>query len=375
MILLKFKEIGDFQTILTKLYSMIKFGYVIVILLLISTCNDSKNTKKTTSSPRIRKSTKISSPKQNQSFIRGVNVPVSLTTTENFPLDSVVIIVGDARSVFTGTSFEVVIPTQKVGSWRLLIKVYSKDKSETHYRKVIILPENPPQEMTYSVQNTFPHSINDYTQGLLIKDGFLYESTGQRGKSSFKKKEINTGKTLKAINLPSELFGEGLALIHDEFYQLTWTSGQGFVYNAKMEQIRTFSYPVQEGWGLTTLNKELILTDETEKLYFMDSQNFTVRRELEVYTNEGKVDALNELEVIGQLIYANVYQEDFIVVIDPETGEVLQKIDFTGLLSIEEAQNADVLNGIAQNPETGKIYITGKLWPKLFEITIEPKTI
>ena len=354
---------------------MIKPSYVIVLLFLfVTACSDSGEEKEKTSSPRIRKSTKISSPSQNQFFVRGNDVPVTISANEEFPIDSIEVEVGDAKSTFTTTSFNVTIPTQKVGTWRLLVKAFSKGKSETHYRKVIILPENPPEEMTYTIVNTFPHNVNDYTQGLLIKDGFLYESNGQYGKSTFKKKKLTKDETLKVIDLPSELFGEGLAVINDEFYQLTWTSGQGFVYNADMEQVRTFNYQVQ-GWGLTTLNGELILTDETEKLYFMDPESFTVQRELEVYTNEGKLDSLNELEVIDGLIYANVYQEDYVVVIDPETGEVLQKIDFSGLLTEEEASKADVLNGIALDPATKKIYVTGKLWPKLFEVTIQSNTL
>ncbi len=353
---------------------MIKPSYVVVLLLFTFACSDSNKEKETKSSPRIRKSTSISTPVQNQSFIRGGSVPVSITSSEAFPVDSIEVVVGDVKSVFTNTSFDVNIPTQKVGTWRLLIKVYGKGKSETHYRKVIILPDSAPQEMTYTIHNTLPHDPDDYTQGLLIKDGFLYESTGLKGKSTFKKKELSTGKTIKVINLPSDVFGEGLALVNNEFYQLTWTSGQGYVYNSEMEQVRTFNYQVQ-GWGLTTLNGELILTDETEKLYFMDPVSFTVQRELEVYSNEGKVDSLNELEVIDGLIYANVYQENYIVVIDPDTGEVLQRIDCTGLLTDEEAGNTDVLNGIAFDPDSEKIYITGKLWPKLFEIAIEPKNL
>ncbi|MEO1253513.1 MAG: glutaminyl-peptide cyclotransferase [Bacteroidota bacterium] len=353
---------------------MIKASYTVILFLMIFSCSESKDEKETNSSPRIRKSTSIENPTQNQSFTRGTPIPVSINTTDEFAIDSIEVSVGNEKMVFNSSSFEVNLPSQKVGTWRLLVKIYSKDKSETHYRKVVILPERAPEEMTYTIVNTFPHDTDDYTQGLLIQDGFLYESTGQRGKSTFKKKELLSGETLKVVNLSSNLFGEGLAWINEEFYQLTWESGQGFVYNKEMEQVRTFNYQV-EGWGLTTLNEELILTDETEKLYFMDPTSFTVQRELEVYTNQGKVDSLNELEVIDGLIYANVYQEDYIMVIDPETGEVLRKIDCTGLLTNEEAAKADVLNGIAVNPKTNKIYVTGKLWPKLFEITIQPKTI
>ncbi len=354
---------------------MFKPSYVIVLLfLIISSCGGSNEQKEKTTSPRIRKSTKISNPTQNQTFVRGDVIPVTVSSTDEFPIDSIEVVAGDVKSTFALTSFDVSIPTQKVGTWRLLVKVYSKGKSETHYRKVIILPENPPQEMTYTIVNTFPHDVNDYTQGLLIKEGFLYESTGLKGSSTFKKKNLKTGETLETINLSNDLFGEGLALINDEFYQLTWKAGQGFVYNLEMDQVRTFNYQV-EGWGLTTFGDFLVLTDETEKLYFVEPMSFTIQSEVEAYTNEGKIDSLNELEVIDGLIYANVYPEDYVVIIDPETGEVLRKIDFSGLLSDAEASKANVLNGIALDPETNKIYVTGKLWPKLFEVTIQPNTL
>lgn len=353
---------------------MFRLSYVIIVLLLIVSCADSKEETKKPSSPRIRKQTSVASPTQNQNFVRGTNIPMEVKSSEEFEIDSIQLTVGDETTTYYEPTFEVTIPTRQVGTWRLLTKVFSGKSSETHYRNIIVLPESAPELYTYTVENTYPHNTEDYTQGLLIKDGTLYESTGQRGKSTFKKKNLTTGATEKVINLGSELFGEGLAYINNEFYQLTWTSGQGFVYNDQMEQIRTFNYQVQ-GWGLTTLNNELVLTDETEKLYFVEPASFTVQRKIEVYDNTGKVDSLNELEVIDGLIYANVYLKDFIVVIDPETGEVLRKIDCSGLLTEEERKNTDVLNGIALDPASGRIFITGKWWPKLFEVTFQPKTI
>ncbi|MEP1118670.1 glutaminyl-peptide cyclotransferase [Ekhidna sp.] len=343
-------------------------------MLLLISCGDSKDEAKSPTSPRIRKATNIESPTQNQNFTRGNQISISVKTADDFVVDSVQVSVDEQVNSFTGVNFQFSLESRKVGTHRLLIKVFGSGKSETHYRKVIILSETAPEELTYEIQNTYPHDTEDYTQGLLIKDDFLYESTGQKGRSTFKKKDLKTGETLKVVNLSSDFFGEGLSLINDEFYQLTWTAGQGFVYDMNMEQVRTFNYQV-EGWGLATLNSELVLTDETEKIYFVDPASFTIQRELQVYDNTGKIDALNELEVIDGLIYANVYQEDYIVVIDPDTGEVLQKIDLSGMLSESDSDGVDVLNGIAQDPETGRIYVTGKLWPKLFEVTFQPKTI
>ena len=336
-------------------------------------CKEGKETQNR-SSPRIRKNTSVVSPAQNQTITRGTEITVSIETNDEYPIDSVQVSVDGLGEIFTIGDFSYTIPNRKVGEQRIRIKVFSGSDTETHQRKVVILSETAPEELTYEIQNTYPHNTDDYTQGLLIKDGWLFESTGQTGKSTFKKKNLESGEDIQVVNLASELFGEGLAEFNNEFYQLTWTSGQGFVYNENMEQVRTFSYQVQ-GWGLTTIGNELVLTDETEKLYYVDPESFTISREIQVYDDQGKVDSLNELEVIDGLIYANVYQEDFVVVVDPETGEVLQKIDFTGLLSDEEAREADVLNGIAYDSETGRIFVTGKWWPKLFEVTFEPKTI
>ena len=353
---------------------MIRLSYVFLALLTIASCGGSKEETENPSSPRIRKQTSIESPSQNQTFVRGSSVLIEIKASKGFSIDSIQLVIDDETKTYFESSFEVSIPSRRVGSWRMLAKVYNGESSETHYRTIVVLPENKPAEYSYDIKNDYLHDTEDYTQGLLIKDGYLYESTGSRGESTFKKKNLTTGETLKVINLTSDFFGEGLAFINNEFYQLTWTSGRGFVYNDQMEQVRTFNYQVQ-GWGLTTLGEELVLTDESEKLYFVEPESFTVQREIEVYDNMGKVDALNELEVIDGLIYANVYLEDYIVVVNPETGEVLQKIDCSGMLTDEEAQDADVLNGIAHDPETGRIYITGKWWPKLFEVTFQPKPI
>jgi len=353
---------------------MNKTSYIVLLALgFLYSCGDSKEVSDSTPSPRVKKSTKIETPAQNERFTRGTPIPLRFSSSDA-KIDSIVLVVDGGSSTYDAASFELELPSRKVGTWSLRAKVFCGDQSETHFRKVIILPETPPTEMTYTVINTYPHDTEDYTQGLLILDGDLYESTGQRGETTFKQKDLTTGETTNVVNLSDELFGEGLTYLGDEFYQLTWTSGQGFVYNRDMEEVRTFTYPMQ-GWGLTTYGDQLILTDESEKLYFIEPSSFTVQSELEVYDHEGKVDSLNELELIDGKLWANIFLTDFVVVIDPETGEVLQRIDFSGLLTEGEANRADVLNGIAVDPETGKIYVTGKDWPKLFVITIQAKAI
>lgn len=348
-----------------------KASWLALGLIFFISCGEHKEESNTVTTPRIKKTTLMELPTQNQEFVRGFSIPLSFSSSGE-SIDSVALTVADQTSTYNTSDFKLILPTKKVGSWSLRAKVYCGGESETHFRKIVILPESPPVEMTYTVVNTYPHDTEDYTQGLLILDGQLYESTGQNGKSTFKKKDLFTGETLKVVNLESSFFGEGLAFINDEFYQLTWTSGTGFVYNRDLEQVRTFTYPM-EGWGLTTYGDQLLLTDESEKLYFIDPSSFTVTSELEVYDNEGKIESTNELELIDGKLWANIFQSDDIIIIDPTTGEVLQRVDFSGLLTSEEASNANVLNGIAVDPATGKIYITGKDWPKLFEVTIQPK--
>lgn len=347
------------------------YSFFLVAFILLG-CGKSSNTENARS-PRVKKNTKIESPAQKQEFVRGTSITFTFSANDQ-KIDSIQMVVDNATITYFDTSFDLTLPSSKVGTWSIRSKVFFGSSSETHFRKVIVLPEKEPLEMGYAIQNTYPHDKDDYTQGLLIKDGFLYESTGQRGSSTFKKKELHTGKTLAVVNLSSQYFGEGLALLNDEFYQLTWTAGKGFVYDNEMNEVRTFSFQGQ-GWGLTTYQGQLVFTDETEKLFFMDPTSFTIQSTLEVYDHKGKVESLNELEIIDGKIWANIYPTNEVVVIDPVTGEVIQRIDFTGLLTEKEYNEVDVLNGIAVNPANGKVYITGKYWPKLFEITINPKPI
>ena len=353
---------------------MIRSGCLVLFLsTLIFSCGDAEHAKENVSSPRVKKATTLDSPLSNQQFVRGENITLSFSS-DDVLIDSVQVTLANETKVYQGNAFQISLPNSKVGSWWIRTKVFFGSQSEAHSRKIVVLSENRPQEMTYQIINTYPHDTEDFTQGLLIKDGYLYESTGQNGSSTFKKKELKTGKTLQTVNLDQEYFGEGLAAINDEFYQLTWTSGIGFVYNADMEQVRTFNISGQ-GYGLTTLGEQLLYTDESEKIFFIEPQSFSVQDQIEAYDNTGKADSLNELEIINGLIYANVWLRDIVVAIEPTTGEVVQKIDFSGLLSDAEARKAGVINGIAVDPKTNKIYITGKHWPKLFEVTIEPKTI
>ncbi len=226
----------------------------------------------------------------------------------------------------------------------------------------------------YKIVNTYPHNTNSFTQGLIFDKGVLYESTGLNGRSVVKIVDLKTGKTLKSHELPDNYFGEGIAIIENKIIQLTWRSKTGFVYDKKtLKLIKKFSYQTQ-GWGITYDGKYLIISDGSAVLYFMDPNTFKVVGTLEVYGDNGKVSKLNELEYINGEIYANIWGIEKIARINSKTGRVTAWIDLSGLLSDQDKKNrVDVLNGIAFNSDKGRLFVTGKLWPKLFEIELVPK--
>jgi glutamine cyclotransferase len=227
---------------------------------------------------------------------------------------------------------------------------------------------------TYKVKNVYPHDSSAFTQGLVCLDGALYESTGLRGRSSLRKVELATGNVLQRTELLPDYFGEGIAVLGDRIYQLTWTTGVGFVYDRKtFGLLQEFRYGI-EGWGMTHDGRSLIVSDGSSTLYYWDPRSFREVKKLAV-TNQGKpVPNLNELEYVEGEIYANIWQQERIARISPETGKVLGWIDLSGLLSPKDRHGGeDVLNGIAYDPATKRLFVTGKLWPKLFEIEIVGK--
>lgn len=201
----------------------------------------------------------------------------------------------------------------------------------------------------------------------------LYESTGLYGRSSLRRVALETGEVLQQRDLPAEYFGEGLALFDGRLIQLTWQNNTGFVYDAASFALQqTWTYPT-EGWGLTHDGAHLIMSDGSATLRFLDPRTFQAQREVLVTDGGRPVGLLNELEYVNGEVFANVWQTDWIARIDPQTGRVLGWIDLSGLLAPEERQAADVLNGIAYDAQNGRLFVTGKLWPKLFEITLAPR--
>jgi len=226
---------------------------------------------------------------------------------------------------------------------------------------------------TYKVINIYPHDRNAFTQGLVFENGFLYEGTGLRGHSTLRRVELETGDILQVREIPDQFFGEGVTLYENKIIQLTWQSNVGFVYDKdSFELLQDFNYST-EGWGITHDGKRLIMSDGTSTLHFLDPETFNGIGRIEVSDNDGPVSRLNELEYVQGEIYANVWQLDRIAKISPDTGHVIGWIDLEGLLSPEDGvESVDVLNGIAYDVEDDRLFVTGKFWPKVFEIVLIP---
>lgn len=228
----------------------------------------------------------------------------------------------------------------------------------------------------YEIVNQFPHDSKAFTQGLIVKKGNLYEGTGQYGESALRRVTLENGFVWQEKKLKSHFFGEGITMLNGKIYQLTWKSKMGFVYDAgSFDEVGSFRYET-EGWGLTHDGKLLIMSDGSHRLFFLSPETFKIQRTIEVKEGGERIDRLNELEMVEGEVWANVYGEDKIVRIDPLTGKVKGWIDLLGLrqkLPRENREKADVLNGIAYDKETKRIFVTGKYWALLFEIKLEPK--
>lgn len=306
-------------------------------------------------------STAISTPTRKPTS--NVNTPTPIVTT------------GNSSTPITAISRDLPvspIPTLGVGS----ILVQPQNSAHPPIRKYVCpwldMPGSVPH-YSYKVVNSFLHDPGAYTEGLVYQDGDLYESTGLYGRSSLRKVELETGKPVQVYNLPANYFGEGIAINEEQIYMLTWKEQTGFVFDRRTFQLLDhFSY-LNEGWGLTIDKTGFIMSNGSDRLIWLDPSEFKPFREIRVRSNGAPVENLNELEYIDGEIWANIYLTSCIARIDPKDGRVLGWLDTYDMLSDEEMTFAEVPNGIAYDILNGRIFVTGKFWPRLFEIELVPQ--
>ncbi len=298
----------------------------------------------------------------------------------NKPIDSIHFFINGIKTITSGNKTTFNTHDFGVGKHQISALIFYPGKTKKINNSFEVLASKSPEIYTFKIINSFPHDTKAYTQGLEYYNGFLYETTGRRGQSTLRKVEINTGKVLKKIDLDKQYFGEGMTILNGKIFWLTWQAKKGFVFDLEtFTQEKEFTYNNSaEGWGFTNNGEELIKSDGTNKIWFLDTENQKEKRFIQVYTNKYAVDDLNELELIDDKLYANKYQQNVIVIIDIKTGEVLGVADLTDLKTeMEKTQklvaNDEVLNGIAFDKENNRLFVTGKNWGKLFEIELIKK--
>ena len=272
-------------------------------------------------------------------------------------------------------SNEVKLVDYKVGENNVSVKIFSNNETISINKKFDIYSNIEPEIMTYNVISEYTHDKNAYTQGLEFYKNQLYESTGLNGKSTLRKSDYKSGEILNIVNLDYEYFGEGLTVINDKIYQLTWKNNIGIIYDLDFNKIGTFDYgKSKEGWGLCNDGSFIYKSDGTNKIWVLDPETLQEIRFIEVLTNKSRIKNINELEYIDGKIYANTYQfnRDVVIVINPLNGVVEKVIDFSGIRDrVTQKPDLDVMNGIAYFD--GKIFVTGKNWDKLFEVEVVSK--
>jgi len=296
-------------------------------------------------------------------------------------IDSVQLYVNNKRVNKNESSVIINTADFGVGKHEVTALAFFPNKSKKLNNSIEVLAQKAPVVYSYKLLNTYPHDKEAYTQGLEYKDGYLYESTGRRGQSTLRKVEIKTGKVLQKIDLDAKYFGEGMTIFNNKIYWLTWQARKGFIYDLEtFKQLGSFNYDnSNEGWGLTHSDSELIKTDGTNKIWFLNPENQQEKRNIQVYTHDRALDKLNEIEYINGKIFSNYWKTDgkvksTIAIIDPNSGVVEGLIGLDDLRNIilkEQTLDQDeVLNGIAYDAENNRLFVTGKHWGKLFEIEL-----
>ena len=266
-------------------------------------------------------------------------------------------------------SFKIGTKKARVGFTKIAI-TYADEKGDRHgdTRTVVLFSDIVPKAKVAKIVGTYPHDKSSYTQGLEFYKGKLFEGTGQYGKSILAEVDLKSGKHLRKHVLDAQYFGEGITILNDTIYQISYTEHTCIVYNMNFEKIKEYSYS-GEGWGLCNNGKSLIMSNGSNEIVWRNPRSFAIEKSIYVFNDQSDIGQLNELELINGRLFVNVYTDDRILEVDTTTGKVLSDIDCSEVVLDGRVPGADVLNGIAYNPVTRKIYITGKWWPKLYEVT------
>ncbi|WP_439132352.1 glutaminyl-peptide cyclotransferase [Polaribacter sp.] len=307
-------------------------------------------------------------------------VTISVKEANDKPLDKIQLFV-DGKEIDTqGNTITLKSSDFGIGKHSVSALAFYPGKTKKINNSFEVFADKKPAIYTFEIINSFPHDTKAYTQGLEYYKGYLYETTGRRGQSTLRKVAINTGKVLQKIDLDKQYFGEGMTILNDKIYWLTWEAKKGFVYDLKTFTLeKEFDYNnSKEGWGLTNNGTALIKSDGTNKIWFLDPETLQEKRSIQSYTNKVSLKQLNELDFIDGKIYANYWQKPLIAIINPKTGVVEGIVNLTNLVKeMEKTQKLvdqdDVLNGIAYDKENDRLFVTGKNWGKLFEIKLIKK--
>lgn len=346
--------------------------FVLSLLIVFFSCsNSSDRSRKPVSSIAIQ-------PAKNN-YVFGENVSVNVKTkVRDGEIETIKLyfnnqLIGESKELdFTVDN----VKLNKLGSGNFMVEAVKTDGLKNSRSLVInTISDVVAEKFTYQIVNSFPHSKKNYTQGLEFHNNILYEGTGEYGSSGIFKIKLETGKIEQSKMLDDKYFGEGITILNDKIYQLTYKTQKGFVYQlSDFVLIDTFMFKSSEGWGLTNDGTNLIMSDGTHLLTWLNPNDYSVVKTVQVANNKGVINNLNELEYIDGTIYANVYTTDLIVQIDPETGKILSEINLAGILNMYKnpADTIDFLNGIAYNEKSNRLFVTGKFWPRIFEIKVIP---
>ena len=339
---------------------------IILLSAIIISCNGSKST--------VEKYFSFDDNKFKSEYLNSDSITLKLLNTQNKKIDSVIYYVNDknigSKIGLESTTFN--LNEQKLGYQNLKALIYFEGENQEITTRVELVSDISPKLMKFTIVNTYPHDITSFTEGLEFFRDTLYEGTGLRGFSNLLKTDYKTGKIYKSLKLDAGYFGEGITFINNKLYQLTWEEKVGFIYNVNTWKVeKTFAYdkPI-EGWGMTNDGEYIYQSDGTEKIWKMDPNTQKMIDYVNVYSGSSKIKSVNELEYINGKIYSNIWQKDAIAIVNPENGKVEGILNMSSLRKLVKNKDAEVLNGIAYNPKTKTLFVTGKNWDKMFEITI-----